>query len=256
MIGSLILRGWESMSTQNLSKTQIDRLGDRLRIDPRNQDDLILLDEFRRSFGPAYQVVVKRIRELKLKPTGRPEKSTPSVIEKLKRESIRLTQIQDIAGCRIVIPDIPAQNRTVDSLLAVLSQVTVADRRTKPSHGYRAVHLVTQISGMPVEIQIRTELQHAWAELSEKLADVVDSSIKYGGGPDPVKDMLGTISGHIATIEEMEYNLSRIKASGIHERMKAQFFELEGEVGTLKISLKDKCHELALWFTTNEDQQK
>src|SRR5262245_9379183 len=88
------------------SKTQIDRLGDRLKKGAVEEPDLILLDSYRRSFGTAYETVVQTIRtEIELEPTGRPAKSTNSLIEKLKRESIRLTQVQDIAGCRLVVSD-------------------------------------------------------------------------------------------------------------------------------------------------------
>ena len=94
-----------------LSKTQIDRLGDRLRIGIPSQIDLRLLDEYRRSFGEGYEIVVRTIREkLRLEPTGRPAKSTPSIIEKLHRESIRLSQIQDIAGCRVVVATLPSKS--------------------------------------------------------------------------------------------------------------------------------------------------
>ncbi|HMF51839.1 MAG TPA: hypothetical protein VK603_24495, partial [Candidatus Saccharimonadales bacterium] len=82
-----------------LSNAQVDRLGERLKHGPPTENDLVTLDEFRTSFGPAYETVVQRIRELKLEPTGRPAKSTTSVVDKLRRETIRLTQIQDIAGC-------------------------------------------------------------------------------------------------------------------------------------------------------------
>ncbi|GAC1306974.1 MAG: hypothetical protein NVSMB21_10350 [Vulcanimicrobiaceae bacterium] len=39
----------------------------------------------------------------------RTAKSTSSIVAKLQRESTRLSQIQDIAGCRIVVPTIAAQ---------------------------------------------------------------------------------------------------------------------------------------------------
>ena len=61
----------------------------------------------RRSFAEAFEIVIGKIQnELALEPTERAEKSTPSIVEKLRRESIRLTQIQDIAGCRLIVPDI------------------------------------------------------------------------------------------------------------------------------------------------------
>lgn len=80
-----------------LSKTQIDRLGDRLREGSPSEDDLRLLDDYRLSFGEAYDTVVRTIREeLQLEPTGRPAKSTSSLIEKLHRESIRLSEVHGI----------------------------------------------------------------------------------------------------------------------------------------------------------------
>jgi len=42
------------------------------------------------------------------------------------------------------------------------SDVKLDDRRAKPSHGYRAVHLITKVAAKPVEIQVRTELQDGW----------------------------------------------------------------------------------------------
>ena len=76
---------WSHNSVANaLSKTQIDRLGDRLRKDDITEADLRLLDEYRRSFGKAYELVVGAIQsELGLEPTGRPTKSTTSISEKL-----------------------------------------------------------------------------------------------------------------------------------------------------------------------------
>jgi hypothetical protein len=75
------------------SKTQIDRLGNRLKEGNIAEDDLRLLDRYRLSFTEAYEYVVDAIRnDLVLEPTGRTAKSTTSIIEKLRRESIRLTQ--------------------------------------------------------------------------------------------------------------------------------------------------------------------
>ena len=85
--------------TGNPSKSQIDQLGERIRGSALSEADLKLLDSFRLSFAPAYEHVVGSIRsELGLDPTGRPTKSTTSISDKLARESVRLSQIQDIAG--------------------------------------------------------------------------------------------------------------------------------------------------------------
>src|SRR5262249_50146389 len=152
------------------TKTQIDRLGNRLRQGNVSEADLRLLDSYRRSFAPVYEHVIATIREaVHYPPTGRPAKSTTSIVEKLLRESIRLTQMQDIAGCRLVVPHIGTQNRIVKLLVKELS-AEVSDRRKHPSHGYRAVHLIAKADDKQIEVQVRTRLQHLWAEFSEKLS--------------------------------------------------------------------------------------
>ena len=91
------------LPSSNLSKSQMDRLGDRLRKGDISDGDLRLLDSYRRSFSKSYEEVVQLIEdELGFEATGRPAKSTTSIIEKLRRERIRLSQMQDIAGCRII----------------------------------------------------------------------------------------------------------------------------------------------------------
>src|SRR5688572_14151762 len=89
--------------TPAVTRTQIDKLGDRLRSGSFEDDDLYALEEYRGSFRSALHEVMAFLREIKLTPTGR-EKTKESIVQKLQRESIRLSQIQDIAGCRVVVP--------------------------------------------------------------------------------------------------------------------------------------------------------
>jgi len=229
-----------------ISKTQIDRLGDRLRAGNITDADLRLLDEYRRSFTEAYDVVAGTIRrELQLEPTGRPAKSTTSIAEKLRRESIRLTQIQDIAGCRLIVPEVADQERVVASLVELLTAIAVIDRRQKPSHGYRAVHIVATIDGKGVEIQVRTALQQVWAELSEKLSDLIDPAIKYGGGEEDVKQLLSELS---VTIAEQETNESRVlemqrsvdamlSKPGLTDGLRSNIMNHQGRLTSLKADL-------------------
>lgn len=191
------------------SKTQIDRLGDRLRKEKITESDLRTLDEFRRSFAEAYEFVIGAIRnELDLEPTGRPAKSTTSISDKLKRESIRLTQVQDIAGCRLVVTGILEQERVVGLLASLFDDTEIIDRRTNPSHGYRAVHVIVTREEKLVEIQVRTSYQHVWAELSEKFSDVFDHAIKYGGGDELVRRLLLKWSDVVAREEGVERTLT------------------------------------------------
>jgi putative GTP pyrophosphokinase len=187
-----------------LTKSQIDHLGHRLKEGKKTKEDIKLLDGYRRSFGKAYKAVIDIVKKLNLKPTGRPAKSTNSIIDKLQRESIRLTQIQDIAGCRIVLSDIIEQDKIIEALKFSFPESRVVDRRDKSSYGYRAVHIIPTINKFTIEIQIRTALQDKWSELSEKLADIFDPAIKYGGGPQNIREFLEDLTNTISRLESLE----------------------------------------------------
>lgn len=203
-----------------IAKSQIDRLGERLKEGKITETDLRLLDQYRRSFAEAYTVVLDALQnQLALAPTSRPAKSTSSIVEKLRRESIRLTQIQDIAGCRIIAANIARQEQIVQSIRALFADAVIVDRRQRPSHGYRAVHIIVKSAGKMVEIQLRTALQHLWAEVSEKFSDVVDFSIKYGGGDETTREVLAVTSQAVAGIEDLEKMLIIVLAKNQHQEL-------------------------------------
>jgi ppGpp synthetase/RelA/SpoT-type nucleotidyltranferase len=92
----------------------------------------------------------------------------------------------------------------------------VIDRRADPRAGYRAVHVVVRIDGLPVEVQFRTELQHRWAQIFERLADEWGRQIRYDEDltPDPAhpegepvkEEIIGlmmNLSTNIAGYEEL-----------------------------------------------------
>lgn len=238
--------GREKPLSGELTKSQVNRLGDRLRKGEPLATDLEMLDAYRRSFDSAYQLVNQTLRNLGRGPSGR-IKTTVSIVEKLKRESIRLSRLQDIAGCRVIAWDVADQDRVVDLVRGSFQEVTVIDRRQKDSHGYRAVHLVVDVTDRLVEIQIRTDLQHLWAMWSEALADVLDQSIKYGGGPVEIQKSLTFESEKIALLESQEYALApSLKA---FEEGKLQLPELQdlhlGSLCRLSFSLRNA--RTAMW---------
>lgn len=118
-------------------------------------------------------------------------KSCESLEEKCHRKNDVQVQdvperIRDIAGARIIclyldrVPTIVAKIRQMDGI----SVAMVKDYNTQPkANGYRGYHLECRISTqtydpetletisdiIPVEIQVRTQHQHDWAELEHKL---------------------------------------------------------------------------------------
>jgi len=101
--------------------------------------------------------------------------------------------MQDIAGTRIVAEmNRDEQDRMVERIVGLFPGADVVDRRGNPSSGYRAVHVIVQVQGYPVEIQVRTGLQNAWAQVFERLADTWGRQIRYGEPPDnPDEEELG-----------------------------------------------------------------
>ena len=198
-----------------MTKTQVDKLGDRIRLGSTSADDLRLLSEYRDSFRPAYLRVARLLNERAgIEVTGR-TKSNISIERKLAREtSLRLSQMQDIEGCRIVVADVAMQEAYILTVETLFGETRVLDRRERPSHGYRAVHLIVTIGGTAVEVQIRTSLQDLWAQLCERLAEEVgDPDVKYGGGPATAREILSTASGHIADIEKLEERIFVIETN-------------------------------------------
>ena len=243
--------------TAKLSKTQIDRLGDRLREGSPSESDLRLLDDYRLTFGEAYETVVGTIRErLQLEPTGRPAKSTRSVIEKLVRETIRLSQVQDIAGCRLLVDDVMEQERVVASLRAAFPRASVVDRRVNPSYGYRAVHVIARISGKSIEIQVRSSLQHVWAELSEQVSDLAEPAIKYGGGPDTIRQALANMATMVAVLESVENDAARIQTRDVDGRQHQRLQEFREQIIRMKKELAESCSDAISWLEQNRSYQQ
>ena len=208
------------------SRCQIDQLGTRLLVDDYSDDALRMLDRFRRSYAFAYEHTVNTVREtLRLAPTGRPAKSTSAIRDKLLRSSMRLSQMQDIAGCRLIVEDRRQQDLLVAKLAELFLGSDVVDRRDKPSHGYRAVHVIVWIGDQAVEVQVRTKPQHAWAEYAEKLADTVDPALKYGGGPKATLAIIQALSNVAHFVEQIE-----LDGTGQHQEFAAALAEVAGRL--------------------------
>jgi len=111
-----------------MTKGQIDRLGERLRKGLVGESELRALDEYRRSFDAAHEQVVRLLRSRCDLASTQRSKTESSVRAKLRREAtIRLSQIRDIAGCRVVTKGIVEQDDVIRKLSEVFSRMVVDD---------------------------------------------------------------------------------------------------------------------------------
>jgi ppGpp synthetase/RelA/SpoT-type nucleotidyltranferase len=129
-------------------------------------------------------------------------KRLSSMATKLARnENMKLSQMQDIGGCRAVVRNVSMVDRLLRMYMKVKAKnpnvraeyVKTYDYITTPKiDGYRCVHLVykyrsqsTQFEawkGLRVEIQLRSILQHAWATAVETVDAFTGQALKISGG--------------------------------------------------------------------------
>ena len=181
----------------------IDDLGRRLAAEGSKRDLETDYAEFRSAFLPALVDIEGVVDECADTVLGQYTtqvssrlKAIDSVVGKLSRKALPLSQMQDVAGCRLTVPtmqDMATARRWLIDRLDVEREKDYTTGGHK--NGYRALHLIVRASdGRYVEIQIRTQVQHAWANLSEHFAYRIDRLIKAGGGPPEVRRRLETIS--------------------------------------------------------------
>jgi ppGpp synthetase/RelA/SpoT-type nucleotidyltranferase len=142
-------------------------------------------------------------------------KRTPSIITKLQRlPTIRLGQIQDIAGLRVILPTVSDVRKFHQSLLDSKAKheakLPPKDYISEPKKdGYRSVHQIfkyrnakhPELNVLSVEVQIRTYIQHAWATAVETLGVIERASFKTGDGSEDFKEFFRLSSALISHYE-------------------------------------------------------
>ncbi len=144
----------------------------------------------------------------------------------------------------MIVADIANQETVVKSLNSLFERTMVVDRRQNPSHGYRAIHVIVNYSGKLIEIQVRTSLQHLWAELSEKFSDVIDPAIKYGGGRENIRTLLLRISEAVAEVEKAEAEVASVQALSSQENIEDDIKQEIARMQETVISLRHQALDL------------
>lgn len=148
-------------------------------------------------------------------------KRLSSIDAKLRRfPAMQLSQMQDIGGCRAVLPTVAAVNEMVQQYHEARAKspkrgvqiLKVYDYIGTPKpDGYRGIHLIFRYgsrsaknadwNGMRVEMQVRTALQHAWATAVETVSTFTGQQLKADVGEDSWKRFFALMSSAIALRE-------------------------------------------------------
>ncbi len=134
-------------------------------------------------------------------------KELPTIVRKLVREHprVQLSTMEDIAGARTVVSSVDEARALAERWRGTTTGYPIRRDRDyvddPPESGYRAIHLVLQHKERLVEVQIRTRIQNAWAELVEDVGHLLGAATKNGDGPPEVLDGLRALSSELASFE-------------------------------------------------------
>lgn len=157
-------------------------------------------------------------------------KRKPQILRKLKRLNTRLTQLQDIGGLRVIVD----QNSDVDKLIEYITsklkqQTSIAIKRIvdyrekgRDDSGYRAAHIIMERDGVFLELQIRSRIQHYWAELIERTSVIYGYVIKELEGDKRVINYFKDLSNLFYLIETGQQPDSNQKIDIERSRIEAE----------------------------------
>ena len=140
-----------------------------------------------------------------------------SILNKLRLQpKMKLTQMQDIGGCRAVVKSVLAVRR-LDEFYTNESEMkhelaTRDDYIQSPrKSGYRGIHLVyryfsdkkmgEKYNGLKIEMQLRSEYQHAWATTVETVGTFIGEALKSSSGPEEWQRFFALMGSVIALRE-------------------------------------------------------
>ena len=148
-------------------------------------------------------------------------KRVPSIIKKLNRKyngkkaTMKLTQMQDIAGCRAVMSNVRLARKLYKDYYIKgdlkHKKVNEKDYISNPKRdGYRSIHLIYRYisdkvnkmyNDLLVEVQIRSKLQHIWATAVETVGFFTGQAIKSNEGEKEWNLFFKLVSSAFAKLE-------------------------------------------------------
>jgi ppGpp synthetase/RelA/SpoT-type nucleotidyltranferase len=243
ILSKVMARSWAKPLYE--SKGQVDRAG-KILTTPASFDADDILEAFRlinnwravHSYPLHIAKVTLKARADKISKkaiSAQRLKRLSSIALKLRRNShMKLSQMQDIGGCRAIMPTM----REVQRLVAIYEEAikknppekdlkTLSSKKkvqirpefverydyiSKPKpDGYRSFHYVYKYrsaakekqiyNGLRVEIQIRSKLQHAWATAVEAISTFTEQALKSGLGNARWKRFFALMGTAIASLE-------------------------------------------------------
>lgn len=248
------------------SKGKVNRAGNRLGAGTASAEDLAIIENWRAAHNyvlNTFQATLRtRTRTLKVRSPVQRIKRLNTIKGKLKRfPKMKLARMHDIVGCRVIFEDIASLNEF--RLAFNKSRFEHKRKQTKSSSGelgdaynyinnpkesgYRGIHDVFEYkakqsgvgksaggsrwNGLLVEIQYRTNVQHAWATAVEICDTYTENHGKFSNAPDEYLEYFQLASEILARSHE---GLTSCLPNESNKSLVRKFSTLESTHGMLK----------------------
>lgn len=205
------------------SKSRVNRAGDAVRQRIPTQLDLEVIDEWRaahRAVLNTFQAILRKRASGKQITVAQRHKRRRTIFDKLERlPKMNLSRMDDVDGCRLIFKNAKALYEFRDRFLKAgfkhkrRNELEKYDyiKSPKPT-GYRGVHDVYEydvnsnvgkaLTGLYVEIQYRTLVQHAWATAVEVIGFITESQPKFQKGDTRFANAMALASEILARSQE------------------------------------------------------
>lgn len=118
---------------------------------------------------------------------------------------MQVAQMHDIGGVRALLPNLAHVYAVSRRLRKTWTIVRVRDYIADPKpSGYQALHLIVRRGGYPVEVQLRTVLQDAWANQVEEDGRQIGVGLKFGAGTAEIHAYYLAVSNAFAFLDRGE----------------------------------------------------
>lgn len=235
------------------SKGAINRAGDALRAGKLGPGQSDILESWRMSHRDvinSFQSLLRaRAKNLDVQVAQRLKRRS-TIIDKLSRhDGMQLARMDDVAGCRLIFPDIKALHEFRSKLHHAKIKHIRKNEKSKydyiesPSdRGYRGIHDIYEhkskskkgnpkCDGLLIEIQYRTNVQHAWATAVEVVTEVTENQPKFDRGDRRYIELFRLSSEMLArAIEGIPPRLFPDKSN---KELYAEFETLNREIGVM-----------------------
>lgn len=234
------------------SKSRVNRAGENVRARTATDEDLNVIEEWRaahRGVLNTFQAILRyRTRGTNIVVAQR-HKRKRTIFDKLRRlPRMQLSRMDDIAGCRLIFKNM----RDLYTFRTKFHKARFNHKRRNEidkydyikapkATGYRGVHDIydydvrsevgKNLTGLYVEIQYRTLVQHAWATAVELIGFVTESQPKFQAGD----DRYGVAMALASEVLARAFEKSRGAFPDLEDRdVVSRFLALDNELGLLR----------------------